>query len=225
MRVGMANAPYEVLFLVDKNAKEIVEESEHKAHAMFIGPGLGREENVFALLKEVLSKIKKIPLVLDADALFFLAKNPKIAFSDQVVFTPHKREMERFFEEESTPSDLVWIKKCQKFCDERKGVLIVKGAPSFVFSPHQKPFVIARGDPGMATAGTGDVLTGIISSLLAQKCSCLEAVLLGSFIHGLSGEIAAGEKTSYSVIASDLIDYLSKALHVALRGGGILYTK
>jgi NAD(P)H-hydrate epimerase len=106
------------------------------------------------------------------------------------------------------------LKRCVEFADEKGIILILKGAPTLVFSPDQLPFILDRGDPGMATAGSGDVLTGIIAAMLAQGKAPLEAALLGVTLHGLSGEVAAQKKTSYGYTAGDLIDCLPDAFRL-----------
>ncbi len=103
------------------------------------------------------------------------------------------------------------LERCQGYVDKHHVVLILKGAPTYIFSAEHLPIIVPFGDPGMATAGSGDVLTGIVAALLAQGQSLLEASVLGVTLHALAGEAAAIEKTSYSYSASDLIEYLPEA--------------
>ena len=104
-----------------------------------------------------------------------------------------------------------FLKVCRQFAVEKNTTLILKGAPTFIFSPGHPIYVNPTGDPGMATAGSGDVLTGLLAALLAQKAAPLEAAMLGVFLHGLAGEVAAEELTSYSMNASDLIFHFPEA--------------
>ncbi len=182
------------------NLKRIQEESK-RAAAYFIGPGLGRAPIIEKILKELLPSLR-LPISLDADALYFLAKNPSIKLPKHSILTPHHGEMEKLLKKK--PS----LKTCQAYVEKHKTTLVLKGAPSIVFHPGKKPLVIAHGDPGMATAGSGDVLTGILAGLLAQKMLPQEAAALGVYLHAKAGEIAALDLTSYCMIASDILKYL-----------------
>lgn len=173
---------------------DLVLKSMNEASAVFVGPGLGN----CTLLKELLSGLTK-PVVIDADALNAIAKDD-LCIPKNSVLTPHVGEMQRLLKMKDFDH-----KDVQAFVDKHEVYLVLKGAPTFIFGPQIKPFVSPTGDPGMATAGSGDVLTGIIAAFLAQKLTPLNASCLGVYFHGLVGEIAAKEKTSYALIASDLI--------------------
>ncbi|HEX2579200.1 MAG TPA: NAD(P)H-hydrate dehydratase [Rhabdochlamydiaceae bacterium] len=181
--------------------KRIKEESK-RAAAFFIGPGLVRTEK---LLQQLFAHLR-LPSVIDAEALDFLAKHPKTKLPKHSILTPHHGEMEKLLKKK--PS----LKNCQAFVEKHKATLILKGAPSIVFHPGKKPLVIAHGDPGMATAGSGDVLTGILAGFLAQKMTPEAAAALGVYLHARAGEIAGLNLTSYCMIASDLLKYLPQAV-------------
>lgn len=183
--------------------KKIKEESK-RAAAYFVGPGLGRTSETEKLLKQFLASLS-LPTVIDADALYFLAKNPTTQLPKQSILTPHHGEMEKLLKKKPT------LKACQAYVEKHKTTLVLKGAPSIVFHPGKKPLVIAHGDPGMATAGSGDVLTGILAGLLAQKMTPDEAAALGVYLHARAGEIAGLNLTSYCMIASDILKYLPQA--------------
>ena len=180
--------------------KKIKEESK-RAAAYFVGPGLGRTPQVEKLLTQLLPSLR-LPTVLDADALYFLAKNPSLKLPKNSILTPHHGEMEKLLKKKPT------LKSCQAYVDKHKTTLVLKGAPSIVFHHGKKPLVIAHGDPGMATAGSGDVLTGILAGLLAQKMPPEEAAALGVYLHARAGEIAGLNLTSYCMVASDILKYL-----------------
>jgi len=184
-------------------------EALSKAQAVFIGPGLGRALGVKQWLEKHLSSIKQ-PCVLDADALYFLSEISQ--WPKHCVLTPHRGEMARLLGVDKPANDALFLDKCQKFVDEKQVVLILKGAPTFVLAPNSLPIVVPRGDPGLATAGSGDVLTGVCAALLAQGMSLLDAAVLGVVLHALAGEAAAKAKTSYGYSASDLIGFLGEAL-------------
>jgi len=174
-------------------------EESRRAKALLVGPGLSRTQPVFTQLDQLFSS-SKLPSVLDADALFYLASRP--APPPHAILTPHFQEMERLL---GQPPDL---KNCQAYVEKWGVTLVLKGAPTFIFEKGEKPLIVPRGDPGMATAGAGDVLTGIIGALLAQGMAPYPAATLGVFLHDLAGEKAALRKTSYAMIASDLIEAL-----------------
>jgi len=187
-------------------------EALSKAQAVFVGPGLGRNHAVKAWLETNLKTIKQ-PCVIDADALFFLKDLTHLP--KNLILTPHRGEMLHLLGETRLEESEL-LNRSAAFAEEKKLILVLKGAPTFVFSPGQLPYILDRGDPGMATAGSGDVLTGIIAAQLAQGNAPLEATILGVALHGLSGEAAASEKTSYGYSASDLIGYLPRAFEFFL---------
>lgn len=182
-----------------------------KATGAFIGPGLGTTPAQEALLKALWPSCKQ-KMVVDADALTWLAKTFGTSFGPlpQAILTPHLGELSRFFSEKE-PVTAALLKKCQKLVDDNQTHLILKGGPSFLFSHNTPPMVLMQGDPGMATAGSGDILTGILASLLAQGLEPDEAMILGSYLHARAGEIAAHNETSYCMMASSIIANLPAA--------------
>ncbi len=181
-----------------------------RASSLFIGPGLGRSWRVTRFLRNLIPQLLQ-PVIFDADALFFLGQHPDTKLPFYSILTPHRKEMESLLQ--GKPCTL---SACQAFVDHKNVTLVLKGMPTIVFSPHRIPTFIARGDPGMATAGSGDVLTGLIAALLAQKVEPLKAAKLGVYLHACAGEFAAKGKTSYCLIASDILDYLPHAFQKLL---------
>lgn len=180
-----------------------------KASSCFVGPGLGPYAKVLDTLWTAL-QAKKV--VIDADALTWLSSNMSREIPQEAILTPHVGEMQRLLGiEKQEGLSLTFIEKCQQFATQKNTHLVLKGGPTFLFSRDIPPTILARGDPGMATAGAGDVLTGILSSLLSQKLSCLEAMFLGTYLHAVCGEYAAKEETSYCMTASSIIRMLPKA--------------
>lgn len=180
----------------------------HQATAVYLGPGMGTSDKVLTFLTKLLPQIEK-PCVLDADALTLIAKN-KLAFPKETLITPHLGEMHRLLGQK--PEDpLELIELCKQYVAEHPITLLLKGGPSFIFQKDLIPLVNPTGDPGMATAGSGDVLTGILVGLLSQTgMDTLKAAKLGVFLHGKVGEVVAKKKSSYCAVASDLVKFLYK---------------
>jgi len=178
-------------------------EQINRAAAVFVGPGLGLTEETRKLLRAVLPKIEK-PCVIDADALNVLAEE-KIPLPEKTVMTPHIGEMGRLLKSpHKGAATLEFLNECREYAEQKKVVLILKGGPSFIFHKKEMIVVNAHGDPGMATAGSGDVLTGLLAALIAQGLTPYHAALSAVYLHSVAGEKAAEEKTSYCMTASDI---------------------
>lgn len=191
--------PYPAELIFTSFDKESWEQELRRARAVFVGPGSG-------LIEKKLIESVQVPCVLDADAL-----QPGVNFPKGSILTPHRGEALRLLEKDYLNDRALW-EHCQQFVDEKECVFLLKGAPNVLFVKGKKPLVIARGDPGMATAGSGDVLTGVIASFLAQGMEREEAALLGVLVHALAGEAVAREKGSYGLVAHDLIDAIPYVL-------------
>lgn len=211
MEAELSASPYELIKVPYywENSKEVLQNMQ-KGGATFVGPGFGRTEESRHLLHHVIPFLEK-PCVIDADALTLLA-DEAFELPKSAILTPHMGEMQRLLHH-SVPLtlNLETLKTCQHYAKEKKVTLVLKGAPTFIFQSEKPILINPTGDPGMATAGSGDVLTGLIASLLSQDLSCHNAAALGVYLHGLAGEFAAQAKTSYSMIASDIISYLPDA--------------
>lgn len=212
----LCSAPFELIKEPwdGRDVRRVCEEAK-RASALCVGPGLGRDKRVQKMLRTLLSRVT-LPSVLDADALHFLALHPEWPLHPNAILTPHRREMERLLQTERL-DDPTLHRLCQEYVEKRRVTCVLKGAPTFLFHPQSKPLIVTRGDPGMATAGCGDVLTGVIAALLAQGCAAQVAAALGVFLHAAAGEAAAARKGSYSLIASDLIEHLPEAFRRAMR--------
>ncbi|MGL5264536.1 MAG: NAD(P)H-hydrate dehydratase [Candidatus Rhabdochlamydia sp.] len=201
--------PYEIIYQPLKNFDTLDQELS-RAKAILLGPGLRRTKKTDKIVQHLITS-SPVPLVIDADALFSLAKYPYWKLPSSCVLTPHKQEMKRLLGLD-TKEEINWLSLCQNYVDEKQVTLVLKGAPTFIFTPNHLPLIITQGDPALATAGSGDVLTGIIAALLCHQLTTRYAAALGCFIHAIAGKKAAEDLTSYSVIASDLLEYLPQAL-------------
>lgn len=191
------------------NALKIARDFSTNIDVLAIGPGLGRNKSTQGLVRKVIAKIDK-PTVIDADGLNALSGRLKI--QRDMVLTPHPGEMAGLLG--------VSVKKVQserkqialRFAKQHRVTLVLKGHNTVVADYKGNLYINKTGNPGMATAGSGDVLTGMIAAFLGQKLDAFEAAKYAVYLHGLAGDLAAEEKTQLSLIASDIIDYIPKAI-------------
>ncbi len=178
--------------------------------AIAAGCGLDGKKTTREALLELLQKAAR-PLVLDADALNILGKNQdwQRFIPAGSILTPHPREFERLFGKTANSFERNALQRAK--AQELGLYILLKGAHTCIATPQGDCYFNATGNPGMATGGSGDVLTGIIAGLLAQGYTSLEAALLGAFIHGLAGDIAAAALEHESLIAGDIIEHLGRA--------------
>ena len=209
MEAELSNAPYELIkeAWIPKSLSRLREESK-RAKALLIGPGMGRSPSAKAMIK-LLLKETKLPSVIDADALYFIAQNPTWKLPKKAILTPHQGEMQRLLSTFASQS-------IQAFVDAKEVTLVLKGAPTFIYHPDSLPLIIGHGDPGMATAGSGDVLTGMLAGMLAQGLDTKTAACIAVCLHAIAGEIAADFLTSYCMTATDILHFLPMAFSRAI---------
>ncbi|MFP4845934.1 NAD(P)H-hydrate dehydratase [Winogradskyella sp. PE311] len=200
----------EAMVITDRSEKQI-EDINHgiEPTVIAIGVGLGSTSET-AKTFEAFLKENKTPLVIDADGLNLLAKNKALLklLPEQTILTPHPKELERLIGKWSDDFDK--LDKVKKFSKKYKVIVLIKGAHSItVFD--SKLYINTTGNPGMATAGSGDVLTGIISGLLAQGYSALSATIFGVYLHGKSADIALEDYGYQSLIASHIVETMGEA--------------
>lgn len=182
-----------------------------KANAICVGPGIGTDPETILWFEEFLEHLKK-PAVLDADAINIIGQNQYLMdfLPKGTILTPHLKELERMIGESANGLDR--LEKVKKLT-ERYGIyILIKGAYSAIVTPQSEVFFNPTGNPGMATAGSGDVLAGIIGSLLAQGLSSKQALISSVYLHGLAGDIAKKELGEPSIMASDLLNNLPKSI-------------
>ena len=185
----------------------------NKFNTIAIGPGLGTDEKTALAMEEFLSEadLKNKNLVVDADGINLLSKNPDLIkkLPENTIITPHDKELERLIGEWENSFEK--IEKTQKLSAESKLIIVSKGAYTQTFLPNGEVYFNSTGNPGMATAGSGDVLTGIIAGLLGKGFNASDAAVFGVFLHGLAGDLAAGQTGQESLLASDISNYLPAA--------------
>ena len=179
-------------------------------HVVGIGPGIGTsEQTAIAMISQI--RRSQCPIVADADALNMLGTHRSWMqqLPKGMILTPHPKELDRM--EGNCADSYERLVKASNLAERIQGYVILKGHYSALCMPDGHVIFNSTGNAGMATAGSGDVLTGIITGLLARGYKQAEACLLGMYLHGLAGDIAAKELGEESLIASDLIQYLPKA--------------
>jgi NAD(P)H-hydrate epimerase len=179
-------------------------------NALAIGPGLG---NGFATQKGVYELLKKLsyPIIIDADALNILAENKEwlSLLPQNSILTPHSREFERLTGRFTNRFEKTYF--AQEFAQKYQIIVILKGHFTTIVLPNGKIYLNTTGNQGMATAGSGDVLTGILLGLLTKGYTPENAAKMGVYLHGLAGDIALENQSHESLIASDILDTLGKA--------------
>ncbi|OOV17495.1 NAD(P)H-hydrate dehydratase [Flavobacterium sp. LM4] len=200
----------EVMVLTDENTNFITQINlPFIPQAIGIGPGIGKDLATQKGLFEFL-RVNKLPLVLDADALNILSENQSWLelIPEKTILTPHQKELERLIGKWDSESHK--FEKTIAFSEQYNVIIVMKGAPTFIIN-ETTVCQNTTGNAALATAGSGDVLTGIITSLIAQSYQPLEAAQLGVFLHGLTADIALPQTGYQSFIASDIIKNLGKA--------------
>ena len=182
---------------------------ELEPDAIGIGPGMGQKKETQKAFHDFLSNTA-VPLVIDADALNILSHNPSwIALvPPKTVLTPHPKELERLIGKWHTEEEM--FHKTTVFSIMNQVIVVMKGAPTYIIDG-ASIYLNTTGNPALATAGSGDVLTGMITSLLAQSYKPCDAAILGVYLHGLTADIAFPKTGFQSFIASDCINYIGKA--------------
>lgn len=191
--------------IMGQGAVNDIEEMALLNDAVAIGPGLGRHVDTMTSIRQIIKTVEK-PLVIDADALYALVDHTHILAETKAVpiLTPHSGEMARLvgLTPDEVNQDRIYI--ARQAAIEWGSIIILKGARTLVAFPDGEVYININGNAGMATGGTGDVLTGVIVALMAQGLSSHEAALTGVYIHGLAGDIVAGSGM-IGMTASDLI--------------------
>ena len=177
--------------------------------AVGIGPGLGQEILTQKAFYEFL-KSNTVPLVVDADALNILSQNKDwiSMLPSKTILTPHPKELERLIGKWNSETEK--MEKTIAFSEQYQAIIVMKGAPTYIIDG-TAIYKNTTGNAALATAGSGDVLTGIITSLLAQSYKPIEASIIGVYLHGLTADLALPETGYQSFIASDIIAYLGMA--------------
>ena len=183
----------------------------HQYSVVAVGPGIGTSDETLEAVDQFL-KTFHLPCLLDADALNCIGRRPMLLKSipKGSVLTPHAREFDKLFGVHQTDEER--LKKAIDVSKLYEITIVLKGHYTMTVRPDGKVYINSSGNPGMATAGSGDVLTGVIASLIAQGNAPDMSVVMGVYLHGLAGDLAAQKQGQWGLIASDIIDNLGKAI-------------
>ena len=194
-----------------KAGKRILEFSR-KCDAVVIGPGLGDAVETRALVKELVKKIK-CPVVLDADGINALKGNKGLLRKrkHRTVITPHPGELARLIKKDTSSLQAQRTEIATRLAEDTGTIVCLKGHRTVVADPAGQVYVNVTGNSGMATAGTGDVLTGMIASFIGQGVDDFSSAVSAVYLHGLAGDIAAEKMGQFSMTATDILEYLPRA--------------
>lgn len=198
-------------FIAEESYSDVLDKVSH-SDACVIGPGLGKTKNLTKLIEDI--SPTDCRLLIDADGINALSENINILTQNHndIVLTPHPGEMSRLtglsIEEIQSNREAVAVQFAKKY----NVTLLLKGKDTVVASPRGEIHINPTGNSGMATGGMGDVLSGIIGSFMAQGLDGYKSAILGAFVHGLAGDLAAEELGEFGLIATDLVDAVPKAI-------------
>lgn len=202
----------EAMFEPDRNEHFITDMKIHHNHqAVGVGPGIGTQEQTSTALQTLFQNCTA-PMVVDADALNCIAQRPAMLtlLPPKTIITPHIGEFDRLFGERQNSEDR--LKAAIEMSRKYNIIIVLKGHYTAVIRPTGRVYFNTTGNPGMATAGSGDVLTGIITAFLAQGYNPEYAATIGVYIHGLAGDLAAEELGEFGMTAMDIAAYVGRAI-------------
>lgn len=215
LNIAQTAAP-EVMFEPDRHEHYISDMTLHHEHqAVAVGPGLGTHDASIDALENLLKNCNS-PLILDADALNCIAKRPALLtlLPPNTIITPHIGEFDRLFGEHN--SGEARLKKAKEMAAYYNIFIVLKGHYTATVRPTGRVYINSTGNPGMATAGAGDVLTGVIAAFLAQGYKPEHAATIGVYLHGLAGDLAAEHIGEYGMTASDISKYMGRAIQAVI---------
>ena len=199
----------EAMVVTDENELELTNiEYDLEPDVICFGMGAGTSNETIKTFGDLLKSVKK-PIVIDADGLNILSKNPDFLslLPENSVLTPHPKELERLLGK--WKDDFDKLKKAKQFTEEHKVILVIKGAHTMTISG-DNIYVNNTGNPGMATAGSGDVLSGVITGLISQNYDPLTAAVFGVYLHGRTGDILSEKKSYQGMISGDIASNLGE---------------
>ena len=208
----MQTAVPEAMVMSDLNSSIVtkIEEDVSKFTCIGIGPGIGRATETRKVLQEIFEAYQE-PMVLDADALNLISSDKKLLkrIPKNSILTPHPKEFERLFGE--SKNDFERIKLAEQKANELNVIVVLKGHHTCIATPGGKAYFNNTGNAGMAKGGSGDVLTGMLTALAGQYRDSIKSAILGVYLHGMAGDVAAEKYSTEAIVAGDIIDSLGEA--------------
>lgn len=188
--------------------------------ALVLGPGISTHAETAQLVLELLPRVK-VPMVIDADGLNILSAQPDLLkrLKPPVILTPHPGEFARLTQVSNRTVVSEKLRLAPEFAEKYGVYLVLKGYRTITATPSGQVFINPTGNPGMATGGSGDVLSGMIGSMIMQEKNLEKAVLSAVYLHGLSGDLAARRYGEKSLVAGNLISYLASAIKKIIASG------
>lgn len=207
---------------ISEKAMSAIQQKIDWADVVLLGPGLSQQKETQQIIRKIVVDCKK-PMVIDADGLNALAGFTELLLkrkSKHLILTPHLGEFRRLFSlsKKESNDEIHKMERAKYFAKKFRVTIILKGAPTFTYTTDGKIFVNSTGNPGMSTAGTGDVLSGIIASLLAQGSKAELAARNGVYIHGKAGDKAENEMGMHGMLAGDIIQNIPAVLKFLTTG-------
>ena len=193
--------------------------------ALAIGPGIGTKKGTVKLVHKLV-KDSEVPLIIDADALNCIAEDPQILKTKKsaAILTPHPGEMARLCNISTSDVQNNRLETALDFAQKYNSIIVLKGAQTVISFPDGQSFICTTGNPGMASGGMGDVLTGMMAGFCAQGFSPEHAALAGVFIHGMCADILAKDMGKFGFLASDMIKMIPKTIHKSICNHSAHYT-
>lgn len=193
-------------YFIKRSLPDILKEIKSK-DVIAIGPGFGVDDDKLYVIEEVINNFKN-PIVLDADGLNCLSIKPDILFNHNhpIIITPHPGELARLLGKDTKEIQENRIYYSKYISQKYNVIVVLKGSNTIVASPNEDVYINTTGNSGMATAGSGDLLTGIIASFIGQGLEPTNAARLGVYVHGLAGDLARIDKGEYGMIATDILE-------------------
>jgi len=197
--------------------KDKIQEMVDWADVVAIGPGISRKKETLRLIVEILKELKK-PLVLDADGIYPFTQEKDVLKNteSEIIITPHHGELAHLVNRDIEDVENDRIEIAIKTAEEFNITVLLKGSPTIIATGSGNCYISNTGNPGMATGGSGDVLTGMIAGLAAQRLKMSNAGICGAFLHGLAGDLAAEETGEMSLLAGDILHEVPAALRSVL---------
>ncbi|MDD3012846.1 MAG: NAD(P)H-hydrate dehydratase [Candidatus Gastranaerophilales bacterium] len=199
---------------ISQESISIALDKSQKCNVFLIGPGIGTDPSTIDFIAEFTQELtdRGLTAIFDADALNCFSKMERFALPVNSIITPHPMELSRLLNISVEDIQKDRIKSARQAAEQFNTIVVLKGVKTIIAEPDGSIYINPTGNSGLAKAGTGDVLSGMIAGFAAQSCDLTDAAILGAYFHGLAADLAVKDLTEYSLTATKLIDYIPKAI-------------